>query len=73
MRRYGSGATGNTQSPLRNADKRDLDAKSEGPGDFAHQGYRVLSKAERGEPRQRLSEDLDFDQGPYHSMDYPDR
>jgi hypothetical protein len=46
--------------------------EDENEGNALKAGYTCLSKAERGRPREEMSEPVPMDMGPWRSMQYPD-
>lgn len=63
------GIRDNRRAPLLNPDKEVLEVPTKS---IARDGYEVLSKARRGEPREEMSRPLRWDEGPWHSLIYPD-
>jgi hypothetical protein len=64
------GYNANRRSPAKNPDPEKLEPPE---GDCYHLGYAVLSKAERGRPREEMSERMGWDEGPFNSISYPDQ
>jgi len=63
------GARDNRRQQKLNPQKRTLDAPERG---LAQDGYRCLSQAVRGRPREELSDPMRFDEGAWNSVTYPD-
>ena len=63
------GSRDNRRSRALNPVKRTLEPPEQGA---AKQGYSCLSKADRGRPREQISDPMGFDEGPWHALTYPD-
>ena len=64
------GSKDNRRAKLLNPDRTSPD---EAPmAEVGKDGYAVLSRARRGQPRQEMSDPLGYDEGPWNSISYPD-
>ena len=60
----------NRKARATNPDEEKLDPPK---GDCYHLGYAVLDRAQRGRPREEMSDPIPWDEGAWNSITYPDR